>query len=148
MYIRRKVFARLTDEMGEEKLFSVNEIQKEFNSPAAKEINRKYIRKLARELPKELDGIGTSEVTRSIIRFGKGLGKAEASGKADTIKKMNYAFDNGIIIPKIRQRAIVRNNAPSDKLMDRQIIKEYEKKWGMDPEMTRDWIKKSMKKGK
>jgi len=53
-----------------------------------------------------------------------------------------------MVIPKIRQRAIVRNNAPSDKLMNRQIIKEYEKKWGMDPEMTKDWLKKSMKRGK
>ena len=112
MYIRRKVFSILTDEMGEERLFSVNEtlIQKEFgskkrkqNAAAAKrakyiEINANKAAKAEARAAKELAKDNIEAAEKAISKASRHATQSEASASqlsemTDKIAKTRKSVD-------------------------------------------------------
>ena len=93
MYIRRKVFSTLIDEMGEEKMFSTTEIEKEFG---VKDSTVKVVKKYAVE-PVKAAG-------KFVGEKGKAAGKfvADKAGQAkeavvESAKKVEKAAEDKVV---------------------------------------------------
>jgi hypothetical protein len=95
MYIRRKVFSILTDETGEERLFSVNETiieeQREFGARKRK-LNRKITRELRYQEINENKALKAAERAENLAAKGDVAGAKKATERAQ--KKAQESMKN------------------------------------------------------
>ena len=127
MYIRRKVFARLTDEMGEEKLFSVNETilsdceDREFSEKEEKKSKIRTAGKIAaltgagaslaggiaenviadKIAQKAADKVGVAKLGKGIASKFVGFGADEAAEMTGRAVTRNKAFKKAARADKI-----------------------------------------------